>query len=75
MKRRQILTAGAVTAAGTLSAGGAASAALSGTGKTPGNGTTTPPGLAAKDTLAWAAGSTMKIGTAVAGGGHHTDDP
>ncbi|MGO3313732.1 MAG: endo-1,4-beta-xylanase [Brachybacterium tyrofermentans] len=75
MKRRQILTAGAVTAAATLSAGSAASAAPARTGKKPGNGQKTPPGLAKKDNLAWAARSSMKIGTAVAGGGHHTDDP
>ena len=30
-----------------------------------------PPGLAKKDTLAWAAGDVLKIGSAVAGGGHH----
>ena len=68
MKRRQILAVGAFTATATLAAGGAASAAPSGTKKT-------PPGLATKDNLAWAAGSTMKIGTAVAGGGHYDDDP
>lgn len=72
MKRRQILAAGAVTAAAAaaaVAAGGAASAAP------PGNGRHTPPGLAKKDTLAWAAGGTLKIGTAVAGGGHHTSQP
>ncbi|WP_193105017.1 endo-1,4-beta-xylanase [Brachybacterium sp. FME24] len=68
MKRRQILTVGAATAAATLAAGGAASAAP------PGNREQTPPGLAKKDNLAWAAGAEIAIGSAVAGGGHHTDE-
>src|SRR5690625_7467912 len=41
--------------------------------KPPGNGQTKPPGLAKTDNLAFAAGGTLKIGCAVAGGGHHTD--
>jgi endo-1,4-beta-xylanase len=65
MKRRQILAVGAITAtAASLAAGGAASAAPR-----------TPPGLAGKDTLAWAAGHELKIGSAVAGGGHHSSQP
>lgn len=79
MRRRQILTAGAVATAA-VATGAAADAAptsdarSAGRGATapPGSGGATPPGLAAKDTLAFAAGRTMAIGTAVAGGGHHT---
>ena len=66
MKRRQILTATAVATAATLGTAATASAA-------PGNGEHTPPGLAKKDTLAWAAGGVIEIGSAVAGGGHHTE--
>src|SRR5699024_12162731 len=33
----------------------------------------TPPGLAKKDTLAWAAGGVIEIGSAVAGGRHHSE--
>ncbi|APX33817.1 1,4-beta-xylanase [Brachybacterium sp. P6-10-X1] len=75
MKRRQILTVGAVTAATSLAAGGAASAAPPGNAGPPGNGERTPPGLATKDVLAWAAGREIEIGSAVAGGGHHTSQP
>jgi len=73
MRRRQILTAGAVatTMAAAAPAASAAPAGDRGPGKPPGSGTTRPPGLAAKDTLAFAAGSTLTIGCAVAGGGHH----
>ena len=74
MRRREILTAGAVA---TTMAAAAPAAAAPGRGggpkKPPGNGRTKPPGLAKKDNLAFAAGSTLKIGCAVAGGGHHTD--
>src|SRR5699024_7562724 len=65
MKRRQVLTATAVATAATLGTAATASAA-------PGHGEHTPPGLAKKDTLAWAAGG-IEIGSAVAGGGHHTE--
>lgn len=91
MRRREILTAGAVATA-TAVGMPAAMAAPTGAGKgapgrgrgggpgggpggPPGNGQTTPPGLAKKDNLAWAAGDELKIGTAVAGGGHHDDQP
>lgn len=86
MRRRQILTAGAI--ATTMAAAAPAALAAPGGGggpgrgagasggggpkKPPGNGRRKPPGLAKKDTLAFAAGSTLKIGCAVAGGGHHT---
>ena len=74
MRRREILTAGAVA---TTMAAAAPAAAAPGRGggpkKPPGNGRAKPPGLAKKDNLAFAAGSTLKIGCAVAGGGHHTD--
>src|SRR5699024_11570415 len=66
MKRRQVLTATAVATAATLGTAATASAA-------PGHGEHTPPGLAKKDTLAWAAGGVIEIGSAVAGGGHHTE--
>ena len=66
MKRRQVLTATAVATAATLGTAATASAA-------PGNGEHTPPGLAKKDTLAWAAGGVIEIGSAVAGVGHHTE--
>src|SRR5699024_12295968 len=66
MKRRQVLTATAVATAATLGTAATASAA-------PGHGEHTPPGLAKKDTLAWAAGGAIEIGSAVAGGGHHTE--
>src|SRR5699024_12669785 len=66
MKRRQVLTATAVATAATLGTAATASAA-------PGNGEHTPPGLAKKDTLAWAAGGVIEIGSAGAGGGHHTE--
>lgn len=36
---------------------------------------TRPPGLAKKDTLRWFAPEDFAIGTAVAGGGHHLDQP
>lgn len=76
MRRRQILTAGAV--ATTLAAAAPAAIAAPGGGggpkKPPGNGRSKPPGLAKKDNLAFAAGDTLKIGCAVAGGGHHTDE-
>ncbi|EWS80409.1 1,4-beta-xylanase [Brachybacterium phenoliresistens] len=72
MMRREILTAAAVTA-GTIAGGtlvaGSAAAAPGGGDAAPGRGTA--PGLAKKDTLAFAAGSAIWIGTAVAGGGHH----
>jgi len=74
MRRRETLTAGAVTA--TMAAAAPAAAAPGGgrgPKKPPGNGHSTPPGLAKKDTLAFAAGDTLKIGCAVAGGGHHTE--
>ena len=73
MRRREILTAGAV--ATTMAAAAPAALAAPGGGRgpstPPGNGRTVPPGLAKKDNLAFAAGSTLKIGCAVAGGGHH----
>ncbi|QCR52522.1 1,4-beta-xylanase [Brachybacterium sp. SGAir0954] len=65
MRRRQILTAGAV--ATTLAAATAAAAHAE---RKP-----TPPGLAKKDTLAFAAGDVLEIGCAVAGGGHHLSQP
>src|SRR5699024_2492378 len=74
MRRREILTAGAV--ATTVAAPRPPAAAPGGGGgpKQPrGNEQTTPTGLAKKDTLAVAAGGTLKIGCAVAGGGHHPD--
>ena len=77
MRRRQILTAGAVaTTAAAIAPAAAAAPGGAGKGpqKPPGNGRTVPPGLAKKDNLAFAAGSTVKIGCAVAGGGHHTDE-
>ena len=75
MRRRQILTAGAVaTAAAAIAPTAAAAPGGGGKGPTPpGNGRTGPPGLVKKDNLAFAAGSSLKIGCAVAGGGHHTD--
>jgi endo-1,4-beta-xylanase len=75
MKRRQILTAGAVATTMAAAAPAVAAPGKAGTGPTPGNGRTKPPGLAKKDNLAFAAGSTLKIGCAVAGGGHHADQP
>lgn len=80
MRRRQILTAGAV--ATTLTAAAPAATALAapksagkGSKTPPGNGQAKPPGLAKKDNLVFAAGSTLLIGCAVAGGGHHTSQP
>ncbi|MFC7376094.1 endo-1,4-beta-xylanase [Brachybacterium sp. GCM10030268] len=72
MKRRQILTAGAL-GAGALAAVPAAAQARG--PKQDDRGKRTPPGLAKKDTLAFAAGKELKIGSAVAGGGHHTSQP
>ncbi|UKA66932.1 endo-1,4-beta-xylanase [Arthrobacter sp. FW306-05-C] len=40
-----------------------------------GNDTPQPPGLAKQDTLRWAAPKDLRIGTAVAGGGHHETMP
>ena len=78
MKRRQILTAGAVATTLAVAAPAAAAPGRAGQGpakQPPGNGQDTPPGLAKKDNLAFAAGSTLKIGCAVAGGGHHLSRP
>lgn len=69
MMRREMLSATAAVAgaaaAGVLAAAPAAAAPRGGGGRD------TAPGLAAKDTLAFAAGDAIRIGTAVAGGGHH----
>src|SRR5699024_10990337 len=73
MRRRQILTSAAVATTMAVPAAAAAPGRGRGPTKPPGNGETKPPGLAKKDTLAFAAGSTLKIGCAVAGGGHHTE--
>ncbi|GAA4520800.1 endo-1,4-beta-xylanase [Brachybacterium paraconglomeratum] len=80
MRRRQILTAGAVAttlaaAAPSASALAAPKSAGKGSKTPPGNGQAKPPGLAKKDNLVFAAGSTLLIGCAVAGGGHHTSQP
>ncbi|MEE1618699.1 endo-1,4-beta-xylanase [Brachybacterium sp. J153] len=73
MRRREIFTAGAVATTVVAAAPSASAAPDGGTGpgRPPGNGRTTPPGLAAKDTLAFAADDRLKVGCAVAGGGHH----
>ena len=71
MRRRQILTAGAVATTLMATATVTASAAQA----APSAGRPKPPGLAKKDNLAFAAGRSFKIGCAVAGGGHHTSQP
>lgn len=75
MRRRQILTAGAVATTMAAAAQSASAAPGGGRGPTrpPGDGASKPPGLAKKDNLAFAAGGALKIGCAVAGGGHHAD--
>lgn len=71
--RRTLKVAAPAVAAVLVASGGAwtATAAPSDTAARPG----TPPGLAQKDTLRFFTPDQLVIGTAVAGGGHHADQP
>ncbi|MGP9537315.1 endo-1,4-beta-xylanase [Brachybacterium sp. AOP43-C2-M15] len=79
MRRRQILTAGAVVGAaaatGATTAQAAGQTAATSPGRAAGRSRETPPNSQRRGTLAHAAGDAIAIGSAVAGGGHHSDEP